>query len=245
MATGSTPIPQIKTKEQIDVMQKKEAQKYSHEITKLYNDLKDDFVSRLDKLESFMEDNRILCREISRLNNRVVSLEREVLNRDQYARRRQIELWNLPESVAKESDNNKFKEKVATILSITDTKVVASDIDVVHAMKKEGRVIMELNRRTLRHDVLKSRKNLKNKKSELKDVNCPKLSVVESMAFEYKRLDHICRQLVKKKLLEKSFFFNGKLHTEVNGSHKLITHIIDLIDLFGCDVVDEIEGKQK
>ena len=67
-------------------MQKKEAQKYSHEITKLYNDLKYDFVSRLDKLESFMEDNRIL----------VVSLEREVLNRDQYARPRQIELWNLP-----------------------------------------------------------------------------------------------------------------------------------------------------
>ena len=138
-----------------------------------------------------------------------------------------------------------MKEKVATILSITDTKVVASDIDVVHAMKKEGRIIMELNRRTLRHDVLKTRKNLKNKKSELKDVNCPKLSVVESMVLEFKRLDYICRQLVKKKLFEKSFFFNVKLHTEVNGSHKLITHIVDLIDLFGCDVVDEIEGKQK
>ena len=244
-ATGTTPIPQIKSKKQIDGMQKKEAQEYALQITNLYTDLKEDFLSRLDKLESFMEDNRMLCREIARLNSRVVGLEREVLNRDQYARRRQIELWNVPDTVSKETDNNLLKEKVATILSITETKVEATDIDVVHAMKKEGRIIMELNRRTLRHDVLKTRKNLKNKKTELKNVNCPKLSIVESMAFEYKHLDFICRQLVKRKLLEKSFFFNGKLHVEAAGSHKLITHIMDLINLVGMDVVDEIEGKQK
>ena len=68
MSTGTTPTPQIKSKKQIDGMQKKEAQEYALKITNLYTDLKEDFLSRLDKLESFMEDNRMLCREIARLN---------------------------------------------------------------------------------------------------------------------------------------------------------------------------------
>ena len=44
-ATGTTtPIPQIKSKKQIDGMQKKEAQEYAFQITNLYTDLKEDFL---------------------------------------------------------------------------------------------------------------------------------------------------------------------------------------------------------
>ena len=243
-----------KTKEQIDkIKTKNDAIQYAHDITQKYNALIDDqnkfeeINTRLSKLEQLIkadkEENKTLCREVTRLNNRVVSLEREVLNRDQYARRRQLELWNLPETVTNEKNNEQLKTKVAAILSITGTDVKADDIDVVHPMKKEGRVIMELNRRTLRHDILTSRKNLKDKKTELAGKSCPKLSVVESMAFEFKRLDYVCRQLYKQKMLEKCFFFNGKLHAEVNGSHKLITHILDIIQLVGVDAVEAIEKK--
>ena len=104
-------------------------------------------------------------------------------------------------------------------------------------------IIMELNRRTLRHNILTSRKKLKEKQTELAEKKYPKLSIVESMAFEFKRLDYVCRQLFKQKMLEKCFFFNGKLHVEVNGSHKLITHILDIIQLVGIDAVDAIERK--
>ena len=240
-----------KTKEQIDKLKtKNDAIQYAHDITQKYNALIDDqnkleaINTRLGKLEQLIKaENKELCREVARLNNRVVSLEREVLNRDQYARRRQLELWNLPETVTNEKNNEQLKTKVAAILSITGTEVKADDIDVVHPMKKEGRVIMELNRRTLRHNILTSRKNLKDKKTELAGKSCPKLSVVESMAFEYKRLDYVCRQLYKQKMLEKCFFFNGKLHVEVNGSHKLITHILDIIQLVGIDAVEAVEKK--
>lgn len=260
MATGNdeaTTIP-AKTKEEIDkIKTKNDAIQYAHDITQKYNALfdeqnitlkrYDEINNRLGKLEQLIkadqDENKMLCREVSRLNNRVVSLEREVLNRDQYARRRQLELWNLPETITNEKNNEQLKTKVATILSITGTEVKADDIDVVHPMKKEGRIIMELNRRTLRHNILTSRKKLKEKQTELAEKKCPKLSIVESMAFEFKRLDYVCRQLFKQKMLEKCFFFNGKLHVEVNGSHKLITHILDIIQLVGIDAVDAIERK--
>ena len=41
-------------------------------------------------------------------------------------------------------------------------------------MKKEGRIIMELNRRTLRHSILTSRKKLKDEQTELAEKKMPK-----------------------------------------------------------------------
>ena len=155
MATGNdetTTIP-AKTKEEIDkIKTKNDAIQYAHDITQKYNALfdeqnitlkrYDEINNRLGKLEQLIkadqDENKMLCREVSRLNNRVVSLEREVLNRDQYARRRQLELWNLPETITNEKNNEQLKTKVATILSITGTEVKADDIDVVHPIKKEG-----------------------------------------------------------------------------------------------------------
>ena len=229
----------IKSTTEINGLNKKDAVAYSHEITNAYNDLKKNFETKILNME------KILTRELQRTNNRVVTLEREALNHAQYLRRRQIELWNLPDEIYKEDDDKKLKEHCAEILSFTDVEVKPADIDVVHALKKEGRLIMELGRRDLHFKILKARKNLKNKKKELGNKKVPKVSVVESMAYEFRRLDYISRQLVKQKKMDKSFFFNRKLHVEVDGEHKLITHIVDLYQMFTFEVINEIEGKNQ
>ena len=85
-------------------------------------------------------------------------------------------------------------------------------------------MIIEFSRRDLQTNILKARNYLKNKKEELGKLECPKLSVVESMYHEYKRLDYACRMLVKSNDMEKTFFFNRKLNVVKNGEHQLIAH---------------------
>ena len=101
-----------------------------------------------------------------------------------------------------------------------------------------GQIIIEFGRRDLQTNILKARKNFKNEKVELGKLECPKLSVVKSMCHEYKRLDYACRMLVKSNDLEKTFFFNRKLHVVKNGEHQLITHLADLYDMFGPGKID-------
>ena len=245
---------------------KQEAVEYAEKLNKAYTDLKDSFNKKLDErfdkleklladqsksletqgkaLDDLKTDNGQLAREVARLNKRVVTLEREAINANQYGRRRQLELWNLPETITSLSPDQ-LKSKCATLLSLTGVAVESKNIDVVHKMKREGRVIMELDTRDLQGRILRARKELKNKKTSLTTNKCPSLSVVESMCPEYKKLDYICRQLLKKKMIEKTFFYNRALHIEAEGEHKLISHMMDLIHLFGPEVVHEIANNNR
>ena len=201
-----------------------------------------DFAERFDKLESILnlqtEENKRLNQNISFLTGRVIQLERESTEANQYARRRQIEMWNLPADITKlEANSTKMKEECAAILSLTGEAVTTADIDIVHSLKKEGRLIMELTRRDLQSNILRKRKNLKEKKTSLAAKKCPKLSICESLCYEYKKLDYICRQLQKKELCEKTFFFNRKLHMVKDGVYFTISHVDDLHKKFGKDVI--------
>ena len=125
-------------------------------------------------------------------------------------------------------------------MSLTGEDVTATHIDTVHGLKKSGNVIVELTTRTLHGKILRGRKNLKNAKDNLRNLNCPKLSIVKSMSHEYKKLDFVCRRLAKDKLIHKTFFFNRKLHViakEGDKEHEFIGHISDLYALFGEDVI--------
>ena len=167
-------------------------------------------------------------------------MEKKLIQANQYGRRRQIELWNLPKDFHKKSTPY-LKSEVASLLSLTGEEVNATHIDTVHGLKKPGNVIVELTTRTLHGKILRGRKNLKNAKDNLRNLNCPKLSIVKSMSHEYKKLDFVCRRLAKDKLIHKTFFFNRKLHViakEGDKEHEFIGHISDLYALFGEDVIN-------
>ena len=170
-------------------------------------------------------------------------IERDITNNSQYLRRRQLELWNMPTEIA---DSRDQKKEVANILSLTGINVSPGDIDICHKLKKQGQLIIEMRNRDLRDRVLRARKNLKNKKSELLKKKCTRMSVVESMCPEYRRLDYICRKLKTKELIDNTWFFGRKLFIiDSNNSKIIVSHITDLVTKFGKQVIDDILDKDK
>lgn len=229
---------ELKSTAEINKMKQAELREYSIAITSAFSAIN----SRLDKMEGLLtittQTNSTLVNEVKRLNNRIVTLERQAVNDGQYARKRQIELWNLDPKIVKSAD---LKDSAAALLSLTGVKVAPHDIDVAHPMKKPGQVIVELKSATTVYNILTKRKNLKHKQPELSDVACPKLSIVESMTFQYKKLDFACRKLAKARKIQKTFFFNRKLHLVTNdGTHKLIGHMADLIEIFDEKTISEL-----
>ena len=236
-------------------MTKAGAIEYATQLTDRFNEFQAAMIARLDRLDYKVsklkfqikfqikvstETNAALAREVQRLNTRVVQLERQAVNDSQYLRKRQIELWNLPAPTTNSQD---LKTEAAKILSLTGVAVTAGDIDVAHKLKKDGQVIVEMKSASKQFEILKARKELKNKKKELSDAefNCPLLSVVESMSYEYKKLDFACRKLAKAKKIEKTFFFNRKLHlVTIGGEHHLIGHMTDLIKMFDQETIDRL-----
>ena len=232
---------EIKSSTEIGKLKRDEAISYALQLTSAFSDMHTNIVTRLESLESLLTksnlENARLTSEVKRQNDRILQLERQANNDGQYLRKRQIELWNLPDETINAHD---LKAQAATLLSLTGVPVAENDIDVAHRMKKSGQIIVELKSATHQFDILKNRKELKHKKTELSNNHCPKLSIVESMSYEYKRLDYICRKLVKDSKLEKSFFFNRKLHVVHEGAHKLIGHTVDLVGLFSEEVINGI-----
>ena len=113
------------------------------------------------------------------------------------------------------------------------------------SFEKKDTVILEFKFRDKRDPVLGSRKLLKNKKDELKNLGMEKVIVTESLCPEYQELDFICRMLKKENIIAETWFFNGRLfikHTIEDANRVQITHISDLFDKFGQGKVDSILG---
>ena len=90
-----------------------------------------------------------------------------------------------------------------------------------------------------------ARKELKNRKEHLALVECTKLSVVESMSWDFKRMDFLCRRLKATNQVKDTWFFMGKLNLiDLNNNKSLISHIDDLYKKFGKeDVLKLLEKK--
>ena len=231
----------LKYKAEIAALNKPRAIEYALQLTDSYEELQNTFADRLERIETEIatsrNTNKLLNDEIKKLNQRIIACEHTNINSAQYLRRRQIELWNLPTSITEAQD---LKNEAAKLLSHTGVVVTAGDIDVCHKLKANGRIIMELRDRDKRDRVIRARKTLKNKKSELAAATCPKMSVVESICPEYKRMDYVCRRLLKDNKIEKTWFFNRKLNiVSEGGDKKVITHLDDLYKLFSHQIIDD------
>ena len=125
-----------------DLTSKAKAVDYAVKVTQAFNEFKLQYFDRMEKLEASLnisiETNKNLASEVARLNNRVIQLERESTNNNKHSRRRQIELWNLPEKIT-DSDEATLKTKVASILSLTRVPIKGKDINVIHKLKKQDK----------------------------------------------------------------------------------------------------------
>ena len=124
-----------------------------------------------------------------------------------------------------------MKANVAKLLSTTGVAVTANDIDVAHMLGKEKkRVIFTMISHDKRYDVLRARKNLKEKK----DATYGSVYINESLCPQYQRLDYLLRRMRKGGHIHSSWFWNGRLSfKKTEQSDKItINHELDIAEKF-------------
>ena len=196
-----------------------------------------DNAALLESNAQLRSDNTDLRAVVTDLQQRVHTNERTIIANGQYLRRRQLTI------VAKDGDiiehSASLKTTVASLLSTTGAEVRALDIDKCHILNKaKGVVIMELHSRTLRDDILLSRKHLKGVTHE----KYGNIYINESLTKGMKSLDFICRKLKKNRSINSTWIWNGRLFIKKDpDATKLpIGHISDLLEEFGADLIDPL-----
>ena len=241
-------MSELLDEEALNKLTKSDLVQYALKVSNLTNHINslsaklDSLTERFVKTESEIvlvkNSNALLKGQCELLESRLDRLERLQTQDSQYLRNNQIELKKFPEGI----DDSNLKSKVCELLSITGLGVVPNDIDKCHRLSNKQNVILEFKERQKRDDVLRNRKNLKEKSVELEQIGCDKTMILESLTPTYSFLDFLCRKLKKDKYINQTWFFNGKLWLECverdGGRKHNITHIHDLYNLFGVERVD-------
>ena len=205
----------------------------------------DDLAARLERSESdvaiLKNVNTRLLTKIDVLESKMIAIEKVNVNNSQYLRNRQIEVKKVPTDITPVD----LKIKMAELLSLTGVNVQMTDIDKCHRLSNQNNVIMEFRTRETRDSVLRGRKNLKDKDTELEDMNLKESMILESLCPEYATMDFVCRKLKKRHHISQTWFFNGKLWVKVlDLDDKVnIAHINDLYSMFGPTIIDECLAK--
>ena len=205
------------------------------------NDLKRqiaDLHEKVDSVEGIVKiiskANELLKQNNDKLVGKVTYLERELTRTAQYPLNRQIEVHHVPTSIPQDA----LAEKMCEFFSLTGVEVQPRHLDKCHRLKRETSVICEFKDRSTRDPILLGRKNLKNKKTELANLDMTQFVLSESLCHSFKKLDFLCRQLKKHEKIMDTWFFNGKLFINHDGSKKQICHINELYELFGVETID-------
>ena len=90
------------------------------------------------------------------LSKRLVDMERQCWDNDQYSRRECLELVGIPQSV---KDDEKVVNKIGNKVGINITE---RDMQAVHQIGKEGRTIMKFSNRKDCQAILKVKRDLNN-----------------------------------------------------------------------------------
>ena len=168
------------THEQLQELDKNSIIEYALKVSDLSNILSK-LEERIKELESYNEIsskvNSHLTDKIDTLENHAIQMEKQITNNSQYARNRQLELHRVPTSIL----GDKLKDTICAALSLTGTAVKGAEIDKCHRLKRKESVIVEFKFRDKRDPVLGGRKNLKNKKTELKELGMDNVIIAESL----------------------------------------------------------------
>ena len=158
------------------------------------------------------------------MEKRLRDTEKTVINNAQYLRRRQLEVSNVPTAVPDEQ----LTRVITDFLRTTGEDVKEADIDKCHRLSRQTTVIMEFGSRKVRDGILMSRKKLKDKKEELQAIGLDNSFINESLCYEYRQMDYVCRRLKKSELIKDTWYFNGKLFVvDYAGKKHQIRHITD------------------
>ena len=179
--------------------------------------------------------NELLKKRSDKVEQSLITAEKTISNNAQYLRRRQLEISNVPIDIASPD----LTKTITAFLNITGEVIKEEDIDKCHRLKKNTTVIMEFKTRQVRDGILMARSKLKDKKKEAEKVGLGKSFINESLCYEYRHLDYICRRLKKSEKVKDTWFFNGKLFVvDFDGTKHLIKHITDTYKFSSVEAID-------
>ena len=173
------------------------------------------------------------------LLKRITNLEHNALNNAQYVHRETIGINPIPQSIL----ITDLENKVCQALSLTGTTVTLDNLQACHHMKNKEKVIVEFKDRKQRNKVIFSRKELKSKGQQLRDLQFgPSLFINGSMCFENQSLFYKCHQLKNVGKLFSFWFFKNILNIKLieNSPITKIFHISDLKNLLQVNSIEEL-----
>ena len=108
--------------------------------------LKDEVINLKDIIiKNFQDENKRLKTKVNVLENKIIDLEIQNNNVDQYSRRNNVEISGIPQSVS----DNQLEEKVVHILKAIDVNVTTNEIEACHHLgkKKKNAIVRVINRK--------------------------------------------------------------------------------------------------
>ena len=211
------------------------------QLKSLINERKDDVVSAL------MKENASLKNQVKELKQQSEDHSISLNKIDQYSRRNNIIIEGIPSDV----DNQHLEKKVIGILAAVNIKVNELEIETTHRLGKSKKTIIRFVNRKNCSKLLSKKKELsslsKRSLQELGFSSETQLYVQPNLTPFDEKIGYYCRELRRKKLIEKTWFYSGCNYIKlVNSSETAkieVNHLNQLVHLFPNFTFNSVEDK--
>ena len=213
-----------------------------NQITSLRDDvasMKDEFLNMKDIIIKRLQDeNEVLRSRCSKLEDKVVSLEKSVNQVEQYGRRNNIVISGIPDDI----ENEKLVDTVTSIMEDVNVVIEDGDIEACHRIGKtdpktasKKTIVRFINRKHCKKALI-NRKNLMNINSERKYnfTRNNKIFINENLTRANESIAFYGRKLKKSREIHSCFTKDGVVHVKRSERSKpfKVHHINDLYDAF-------------
>ena len=180
------------------------------ELLKTKNEVNEQLILINLKFDKLVSELSVSKNVSNLLTKRIIQLEKNQLNTSQYIRRHMAELNPIPAEI----EDDKLEEVVCAALSLCGEAAVTSEsLHSCQRLKKNENVIVYFKDRKLRDQVMKNRRVLKEKSSDLEKLNLTKnLYINDSLCAENSLLFYQARRLKKLKKIHETWFFNQTIN---------------------------------
>ena len=173
-----------------------------------------------------------------------ISMERDVIDLQQYIRRNNVEVCNLPESIG----DDDLEDTIINIGKAVDIEINSEDIEAVHRLKKRffeagpRRTIARFKNRKISEALIRCSKEFSND-DKLEAAGLSNRIYINSNLSSYNRfLWGKSKALLRDRKIHKFWTTNGNVCIRINENDrpKRIGHINDLVDLFpDCEYLQQ------
>ena len=155
--------------------------------------LKDEVINLKDAItKSLQDENKCLKTKVNVLENKIIDLEIQNNDVDQYRRRNNVEISGITQSVS----DNRLQEKVADILKAIGVNITTNEIEACHRLgKKNKNVIVRVINRKHCLKALQNKKKLKSIDKNAIGIPNANLFISENLTPTNSKLAFNCQKL--------------------------------------------------